>query len=339
MPARHGQVRRRRVLTVLTQSGQLPIEGKTAVKARNLLILVAVTAVVLACAGGKSRQVTPGHLSTGMRQIIEGNRWYQRGCYHRSLEHYLRANAKFSISDQIDGVAISLNNIGNVYRILGDYPSAVLYMDGAYRIYQALQDSPSMVRTLTNKAAAFLAQGALMEAEPIIDQATRIALASGAIHYPLDRNRAILLAGRGEYPVAQSLLTGLLTSVDPDDWPEIAATNVAMANLLMDTDRHREAIDFLRAALSADREAGFHTGIADDLSAMGAAYQQLGDDRSAANYYQRCLKIYALTGNQQKVSHTLDRLEEISETEDIDLSITKHFVERWLAGETEGLCE
>jgi len=315
------------------------VEGKTIVKIRAVLILVILTVVVTACAGGKPRRVTPGHLSAGMRQVIEGNKWYQRGCYSRSLEHYLRANVKFSISDQIDGVAMSLNNIGNVYRITGDYPSAVLYMDEAYRIYEIMQDRPAMVRTLTNKAAAFLAQEAPEEADMVLNQAAQIAAEADIVHRPLVRNRAILLAGRGGYLEAEKLLSELLTFVDPDNQIEIAATNAAMANLLIDAGRHREAVGFLEAALSADRQAGFHAGIADDLAAIGSAYQQLGDTESAGNYYQRCLKVYALIGNTQKVAYVLDRLEEISEVEDLDLNVTEHFVERWLAGEAEGLCE
>lgn len=302
-------------------------------------MIVTLATMVLACAGGKSKQITPGHLTAGMRQIKKGNDWYQRGCYQRSLEHYLRANEKFSMSDQTDGVAMSLNNIGNVYRVLGDYASATLFFDESYRTYENIRDARAMVRVLSNKAAVLLERKELDKAESVMKKARGIALEIGMTDHPLIKNRGILLAKRGEYQAAERILKDLLVRAAPTNLPEIAAINVAIANILVDTDRHRKAIGFLKAALSADQWAGFYKGMADDLAAIGSAYHQSNDNRSAGDYYQRSLKIYALTGNRQKVEEVLDRLEEIAEMTELDLSVTKHFVERWLKGEADGPCE
>lgn len=305
---------------------------------KPLIVVVSVT-MVFACAGGNSKQITPDHLTSGMRQVKKGNDLYQRGCYKRSLEHYLRANEKFSLSDQMDGVAMSLNNIGNVYRALGDYTSAILFFDEAYHTYRRIQDTRAMVRVLSNKAATLLEKEEFGKAESVMENAQDLALESGMTDRPLTRNRGILVAKKGDYQTAEKILIDSLAAVDPTNLPEVAATNVAIANVLVDTNRHRKAIGFLEAALSADQWAGFYRGMADDLAAIGSAYHQLNDNRSAGEYYQRSLKIYALIGNREKVEEVLDQLESIGEMTELDLDVTRHFVERWLKGEADGPCE
>jgi len=294
--------------------------------------------MAVSCAGGP-KQIVPSHLSTGMGQIKKGNEWYQRGCYGRSLEHYMQANERFSLSDQQDGIAMSLNNIGNVYRILEDYASAVLFFDEAYRIYSSLGDAEGIVRLLTNKASAHLAQGEVAEAEATLDRAEASMKQTGLAYPPLDRNRAILFTRKGNYGKAEAILDELLPTIDPENRIEVAATHVALANVFTKTDRPSAAAGHLKAALSADQWAGFYKGIADDLAALGSVHQGMGNHRSAADYYQRGLKIYALIRNDQRAMEMLDRLAEIDAVVSLDLSLTKLFVERWLAGKADNPCD
>jgi hypothetical protein len=72
------------------------------------------------CAGGNAVKKKPEHIVSGMKEIQKGTTWYQKGCYKRSLEHFFRAHELFAASDQLDGVAMSMNNIGNIYRIMED---------------------------------------------------------------------------------------------------------------------------------------------------------------------------------------------------------------------------
>ena len=49
-------------------------------------------------------------------------------------------------------------------------------------------------------------------------------------------------------------------------------------------------------------------------------------------YYKRCIQIYALLDNAEKVRTVMEQLEAVAETSGADISITKHFVSRWLDG-------
>lgn len=59
----------------------------------------------------------PEHITAGMKEIARGIARYNKGCYKDSLEYFFGAHELFVASDQLSGVAMSLNNIGNVYRI------------------------------------------------------------------------------------------------------------------------------------------------------------------------------------------------------------------------------
>jgi len=308
------------------------------VRPSNAILMIILVATAVSCAGG-AKQVVPTHLSAGMGQIKKGNEWYQRGCYNRSLEHYMQANERFSLSDQQAGIAVSLNNIGNVYRILEDYDSAALFFDEAYRTYSALGDAEGMVRLLTNRASVYLAQGELAKAEATLNKAEVSKRQAGMLYPPLERNRAILLTRQGRYGQAEAVLNELLPTIDPGNRTEIAATHVAFANILTGTNRPLAAIDHLKAALSADQWAGYHQGIADDLTALGSIYQTTGNHQLAADHYQRSLKIYALIGRNRKAMEILDRLEEIDRSKGLDLSLTKLFMDRWLEGKADHPCD
>lgn len=82
-----------------------------------------------------------------------------------------------------------------------------------------------------------------------------------------------------------------------------------------ETQRYEKAIDFFKTALKADRPSGF-------------------------NFLKRSVEIYALIGDNEKVHNVMEKLEKVSGKTGIDLSITKHFANRWLEGKAfESFCE
>jgi hypothetical protein len=81
-------------------------------------------------------------------------------------------------------------------------------------------------------------------------------------------------------------------------------------------------------------------GTADDLAAIGTAYLHLDNKGAGVNYLKRSIKIYALIGSVKKVEEILQDLDNISKTSGYDISVTLHFVNQWLEGNTlESLCK
>jgi tetratricopeptide (TPR) repeat protein len=309
------------------------------VRSNFVSLILCIPVFFLSCWGGSTRYIRHEHLTAGMNQIKKGNEFYQKGCYRRSLENYFKAHEQFSAVDQPSGVAMSLNNIGNVYRIMGDKASALIYFDAAYHIYGYLQDNEGIVQVLSNKAAALLDNDQLVSAEACLETADRIATEHHLELAALYRNKAILHMKKKEYRQAEDILNALLKNIDPDNLTETAAAHAAMGHLLIETHQYSKGIEFLEKALEADRESGFYKGLADILAAIGSAYQKLGEFTPASYYYQRSIKIYALIGDRKKVDTIMERLNDTDQKTELDTTLTRHFVERWLAGEADGPCE
>ena len=306
----------------------------------NAFFIPLVALFCFSCAGGNSAKIMPEYITAGNKEMAGGITRYNKGCYKESLEYFFRAHELFVASDQLNGVAISLNNIGNVYRVTGDIDSALLFFDESLSIYSDIGDPLGRVQVLCNKAAALIDAGRLEKAENVLNTAEETAEQNRISFGPLLSNRGILLIKKAQYERAEKLMQLSLANTDPENLPEFATVNFALGNLMHETQRYEKAIDFFNTALKADRLSGSNKSIADDLAAMGSAYLELGKDELAVNFFKRSVEIYALTGNHKNVQHIMEKLERITEKTGEDLSITTHFVNRWLEGKEFGsLCE
>ena len=168
---------------------------------RFLIILILLFAVFLfACAGGNSAKKMPEHITAGMREITKGNSRYNMGCYRESLDYFFRAHEFFTASDQLNGVAMSLNNIGNVYRIIGDTESAILFFDEAFVVYTDIDDNKGAVQVLSNKAAAMIDGGMLEKATNVLDSAENIAKKKQNIVWSTSKQQGHPLSQKKEIP-------------------------------------------------------------------------------------------------------------------------------------------
>ncbi len=304
------------------------------------ILALLVSGVLIACAGGNSTKKKPEHTPASMKATTKGIVRYNQGCYQHALDYFLKAHELFSASDQLSGVAMSLNNIGNVYRIMGDTKSAVLFFEESFKIYTDIGDHKGAVQVLSNKAAALIGGGRLAEAAESLDTAEALANKKGISYSPLLNNRGVLLTKSKDYTQAEKILKKALAGTDSADLPAFATVNFALGKLMLESQRYEDAIGFLEPALTADRSTGFYKGIADDLAAIGTAYLNLDNKEAGVNYLKRSIKIYALIGSVKKVEEILYDLENISKTSGYDVSVALHFVNQWIEGNTlESFCK
>jgi len=301
-------------------------------KRLRILSILATVGLLLGCGGGQPVNDQPAHLTEGMQAMQQGVAAYQRGCYRQSLEHFLRAHEYFAVSDQLDGVAMSLNNIGNVYRHMGEAQSARLFFDEAIRTYRILNDNTGVLQALTNKAALLIHADQLEEAQATLQQAETLAGSSEGSAGLLN-TRGVLLFKQNRFDQAEEVLTRGLANTSSEDLRNRANLNYSLGRLMMATQRPEAAHAYLETALNDDRQQGFHKGIADDLSALGHAYKAQAAYATAADFFQRSIKIYALIGNRTQVDTTMQQLEEVATRAGLDIQVTRHFVTQWLAGE------
>ncbi len=297
-----------------------------------IIFFLFLTVFLNACAGGNSTKKMSEHTTAGMKEMTKGIAQYIQGCYPGSQESFLKAYELFSASDQLSGVAMSLNNMGNVYRITGDTDSALLFFDESFTIYSDINDYKGVVQALSNKAAALIDANRLEEAMTVIRTAENISQKNKMVFSPLLNNKGILFIKKKEYGHAEEILQNALAKADPENLLEFATVNFSLGNLMLETQRYETAIDFFDTALKADRRSGFYKGIADDLSATGLAYSLLKNNDLAVTFYKRSIKIYALIGDQEKVHEIMEQLEKDSIKTGINIGVTKRFVNEWLGG-------
>ena len=303
-------------------------------KKPSIWVLIVLSLLLFACAVGKPAKQIPRHLSAGGKQMKKGLEWYQRGCYRKSLEYFFRAYELYSASDVLDGVAMSLNNIGTIYRITGNYEGAVSFFDEAHSIYSDLHDQREAVKTLSNKAATLIHMGNLDKAEQVIEEALKVlpAKRNRSLLIPVLQNKGVLLSKRGAYEAAEKVLANCLDQADSLDPTGMASLHFAFGNLMLKTGRPTDAIASFEKALSIDRELGFYKGMADDLFSMGLAYTRLGQNKKAVKSLKRSVKIFALIDQAGHIHETMKHLKEAAQKAGVDISVTEAFIERWRQG-------
>jgi tetratricopeptide (TPR) repeat protein len=293
------------------------------------MLILTAWMVLTACAGPELADQKNDMTKLSMAELDSGNILYRKGCYHQSLTHFFRAFELFTLSDSLEGVAMCLNNIGNVYNSLDSVETALLFYDEAYTTYTALNDMKGAIHALTNKAASLIAHNRLSRAEEVMTEAERISTQTRISFPQLTINRGILLTKKQEFAEAELVLKRALTTIDSENTPAFASVHFALGTLMMKTDRHAESLSFFHQALHADQRAFFQPGMAENLSSIGDAMVLIGRQKEAISYYKRSLLIYALINRQGKKEELLNKLEAISQKGISDLSIVHFFLDQW----------
>ncbi|MEK6193745.1 MAG: tetratricopeptide repeat protein [Deltaproteobacteria bacterium] len=297
-----------------------------------LLLIVWMLCATISC-GGKAALKEPDPLQPARKELHKGINWYQKGCYHNALPHLLRAHELFTARDDLPGIAMSLNNIGNVYGKLKDPESAVLFFDSSHAIYRDIDDTSGAVQALSNKAAVLIRGGNLDDAEATLEAAQKLLDRSGGQQPSLLSNWGVLLTRKEAYAEAEKKLMAALEASDPENHSQSASIHFSLGNLKSATGQYDEGLEHYRKALDHDRQSGFHQGIADDLAAIGELYQREGEHTAAASHFQRSIKIYALLGNEDRVIDVMAMLEESAGEANVDIAVTRHFISQWARGE------
>jgi len=303
-----------------------------------LILMIGSAAVIAACGGGPPLKTTPPYLLAGTEQIIKGTDAYKKGCYKKAFELFFRAHEFYAASDQTDGVAMSLNNLGTVYRATGDPQSALAFFDKACEIYRDLGNRTGEIQTLSNKAAALIDLGRLDQAGAILDEASKNS--EGVFLVSLLNNRGVLLTKKKDYAGAEKVLKEALAAVGPENVSDRATVHSALGNLMLEMNRYKEAVTFYQNALNDDRTEGFYKGTADDLNGIGRASLALGNRTAAVKHWEQSVKIYALIGSNADAKKVMGDLKTAAEGTGVDIRVTELFLNRWLEGKLyEKPCE
>jgi tetratricopeptide (TPR) repeat protein len=287
-----------------------------------------ILGLVCACSGAPRKAVeTPAIDPDGVKEIQKGNQLYSKGCYRQAATYFYRAHVQFTAADDLPGVAISLNSLGNIYQANGDVDNAVAFFDEALAISDALGDQPAALQALSNKAAALIGADRLELAEALIEAAVK---RTTEPFWPLQINQGILLLKKKSYTQAQAVLEEALAGVAKHDRASHAKIHFAFGRLMQAQGNSDGAIEHFQQALDSDRAVGFYKGMAQNHTQLGDIYQEKDSPEKALAHYKRAVKIYALLSDGANVKALLVKLEQAAATTGADIRLTTHFVKTWL---------
>ncbi len=291
-----------------------------------------IIGLVCACSGAPQKAVeTPAITQDGVKEIQKGNQLYAKGCYRQAATYFYRAHVKFTAADDLPGVAISLNSLGNIYQANGDVDNAVAFFDEALAISDALGDQPAALQALSNKAAALIGADRLESAETLLETAVK---RTTAPFLPLQINQGILLLKKRSYTQAQAVLEEALASVTKHDRASQAKIHFTLGRLMHAQGNAAGAVEHFQQALDSDRAVGFYQGMAQNHTQLGDVYREKDALEKALAHYKRAVKIYALLNDRLNVKALMKKLEQAAATTGADIRLTTHFVKTWLEDKT-----
>jgi tetratricopeptide (TPR) repeat protein len=303
------------------------------------IMLLAVAGLMLACAAGPPSEKAPRDIRNSTRYLNKGVLLYTRGCYQQALADFYDAHEHFSAADDLLGIANSLHSIANTYLQLDDIESALLVYQEAIDTYRALNDDEGQSRAWANCAAALIRADHLEKAAQALDRADALVSSDPELTALRFKNRALLLMAQHQEEAAEKLLQRALNKTLDGPPTTVAGFFQTLGELQLKREHPDQAIPYLLKALDLDKTAGAYHSIAADLEILGICYTRLKQWDKAGDCQKRSAKIYALLQNPKKVQAVVGQLEQSAENAQIDIRSTLHWINQWLAGNTEAnLC-
>ncbi|MBE9098235.1 tetratricopeptide repeat protein [filamentous cyanobacterium LEGE 07170] len=230
---------------------------------------------------------------------------YQQGRYNEAIP---LAQQALELRETVLGethpdVAISLNNLAELYRLQGNYAAAEPLYQRSLTILEAVlgETHPTVATSLNNLALLYQDQGNYAAAEPLYQRSLTIReTALGDTHPDVAislNNLAELYRLQGNYAAAEPLYQRSLTILETvlgETHPTVATSLNNLALLYQDQGNYVAAEPLYQRALSIYETVlgDTHPDVAQSLNNLAVLYQSQGNYVAAEPLYQRALSIY-----------------------------------------------
>lgn len=189
------------------------------------------------------------------------------GKYGDALKIYKSLLAHFQARRDQRMIARVLNFLGDIFRRMEVYDTALMYLEESLKISRQLGRDPGEADTLLNMGQLYLARGDHQSALGFSETALQL-IAAGD---PAGRRRVL----------------------------------IANADIRMLREEYDEAARCRAEGVKICRELGDRRGECLDLSAIAAIYREVGDDKQALRYWQAALRVGREIGDKYLVNDIL----------------------------------
>ncbi|MGK7903718.1 MAG: tetratricopeptide repeat protein [Hormoscilla sp.] len=206
------------------------------------------------------------------------------------------------------GSATALNNMGLVYKKLGEEGRALEFYNLALRRYEEGGDRAGIAIVLQNIGGLYRGQGSRKKALDYYNRVRKIIaeLGDGAEYEVRVALKVKILKqiaglekelGQGEKAL-ESYQELLLMSRELADSSTEAATLNAMGTIYYEEGKWQEALAYYQQGLSIERDRGSSRELGTTLNNIGAVYKQQGEATRALEFYDRALQISREVGDR-----------------------------------------
>ncbi len=244
-----------------------------------------------------------------------GRLYRDTGSLEEAGRHLEAAMALFSTAGDDRGVASSVDDIGKLEWLKGDYRSALVSLRDGLARRRRLGDRRSIALSFNNLGIVLLETGEFTQAIESFEQALVIRREIGDLMGVVAtlNNLGTVFQDRGEYDRALPLFQEALeVAKQIGDQNRIALVMVNVGDCLHRSGSAEKAIEILRQAEEQLDELGDKLGLADALRAMGEAYLASGELVKARECIGRCVDLFATVRSKVQLGIALRTLGEIT---------------------------
>ncbi len=187
-------------------------------------------------------------------------------------------------------IAVTSNNIGNLFIEMEDYEQASFYLDQSESISRRINDRVNLRRVLINQGVLHSDLGMYEDAEWYYREAVDLTeqmgdqLASARIYY----NLGLMEVRRGNSERAEEIFT--FTLEESENYESIEGqfnSAVSLGDLAMDRDRYGAAARWYARAQSLANERGFQSLRLEAYEKLYTVYKRAGNERLALQWLER----------------------------------------------------
>lgn len=243
----------------------------------------------------------------------------QRGAVGKVLGDWTNTEADYQVALSIarhpQEVAAAKFALGQLYRLRGEYETALAWLTQAQAVLTASADHPQMVQVLIEIGMVYYRQGEYRQAREYSLAGLTLARKASdhvTIALALD-NLGRVAYDQGDYVAARTLFEeGLALKRGMGDKQGIAISlnNLGLVSVLQGDGTVARTL--FEESLTLRRELGDKVGIADSLNNLGLVAADLGDITMARALFEESLATRREMGDKQGISISLNNLGSIA---------------------------
>ncbi|MEG4234435.1 CHAT domain-containing protein [Microcoleus sp. Pol11C3] len=217
-----------------------------------------------------------------------------REIYSQAIEYYQQSLNIHRDTNNRYAEANSLNNLGNIYSLLGEYSQAIDYHQRAINIQRDIGNRGGEAESLNALGNIYDAQGEYLQAIECHQQCLNIQRETDNPHGQATSWRDLGSAyhSLGEYQRASECQQQSLDMARKlNSYYREANSLNALGSTYVSLGKHELAIEYSQKSLNLDKKINNRYGEANSLVTLGNAYSDLGNYLRAIEFYKQSLDI------------------------------------------------